>query len=135
MKMQDGYLTKKSGAWIGHYSKWVTDFSTGQRTRQQRAFKIGPLTTTKTKAREILRERMVKELGITADSRATVSYFIEHRWKPQREGTWRESTKQTNGGKVKGQPRRRRRGICHAALMAYRAMQVSRLVPHQPRMA
>ncbi|MFL6307503.1 MAG: tyrosine-type recombinase/integrase [Candidatus Sulfotelmatobacter sp.] len=49
-----------------------------------------------TKAREALRERIVEELGLTADSRVTLAGFIEQRWKPLREGTWRDSTKQTN---------------------------------------
>jgi integrase len=102
MKSQDGYLTTKSGKWMGHFSRWVTDYSTGQRKRQQRAFVIGAVSgMTKTAARGKLRERMVKELGITADSRVTVAWFIEHRWKPQREGTWRESTKQTNNELLK----------------------------------
>src|SRR5450759_4324518 len=73
MKRQDGYLPKESGAWLGHYSRWITDYSTGQRKRQQRAFKIGPVSTlTKTRARDKLRERIVSELGITADSRVTL---------------------------------------------------------------
>ncbi len=96
MKRQDGYLTKQSGSWLGHYSRWVTDYSTGQRKRQQRAFKIGPATLSKTKARDKLRERIVSELGITADSRVTLGWFIENRWKPLHEGNWRDSTKAVN---------------------------------------
>ncbi len=96
MKRQDGYLTKKSGAWIGHYSRWITDHGTGARKRQQRAFKIGPTSLTKTRARDKLRERIVSELGITVDSRMTVAGFIENRWKPLREGSWRDSTKAVN---------------------------------------
>jgi len=96
MKRQDGYLTRQSGSWLGHYSKWILDHSTGQRKRLQRAFKIGPANMSKTEAREKLRERIVQEIGITADSRVTVRWFIEQRWKPLHEGGWRESTKQTN---------------------------------------
>lgn len=97
MKRQDGYLTRQSGAWLGHYSKWILDHKTGQRKRLQRAFKIGPASAlTKTQAREKLRHRIVEEVGITADSRVTVGWFIEHRWKPLHEGRWRESTAQTN---------------------------------------
>lgn len=97
MKIQEGYLTEKSGSWVGHFSRWVTDYATGERKRQQRAFVIGPTAKlTKTKARAHLRERLVKELGMTADARATVSWFVEHRWQPMREGTWRDSTRQTN---------------------------------------
>lgn len=97
MKRQDGYLTKESGSWLGHYSRWITDYSTGQKKRQQRAFKIGPASTlTKTQARDKLRERIVSELGITSDSRVTLAWFIENRWKPLREGTWRDSTKAVN---------------------------------------
>jgi hypothetical protein len=40
MKRQDGYLTRKSGSWLGHYSKWITDSSTGQRMRRD-GFSIG----------------------------------------------------------------------------------------------
>ena len=81
----------------GHYSKWILDHKTGQRKRLQRAFKIGPTSSiTRTRAKEKLRERIVQEVGITADSRVTVGWFIEHRWKPLHEGKWRESTAQTN---------------------------------------
>ena len=102
MKRQDGYLTKKSGAWIGHYSRWITDHGTGARKRDQRAFKIGPMSAmTKTKARDALRARIVSEMGITADSRLTVAGFIEQRWKPMREGSWRDSTKAVNAEHLK----------------------------------
>jgi len=97
MKIQDGYLTERSGAWIGHYSKWLINARTGERSRQQKAFRIGPIrTTTKTKAKEALRERIVEELGLTGDSRMTFKAYAEQRWQPMREGTWRDSTKQTN---------------------------------------
>jgi integrase len=96
MKRQDGYLTRESGSWLGHYSKWILDHKTGQRKRLQRAFKIGPASMSKTKAREKLRLRVVQEVGITADSRVTLGWFIEHQWKRLQEGGWRESTKQTN---------------------------------------
>jgi integrase len=96
MKIQEGYLTTKSGAWIGHFSRWVTDARTGEKTRRQRAFKIGPSSMKKTTAREKLRDRMVAELGLTADNRVTLGWFAEHRWKPTRESMWRDSTKQTN---------------------------------------
>jgi integrase len=96
MKIQDGYLTEKSGAWIGHYSKWVTDARTGEKTRQQKAFRIGPRTMKRTKAKEALRERIVEELGLTGDSRVTLAGFIEQRWRPLRESTWRDSTRKTN---------------------------------------
>ncbi len=96
MKIQQGYLATKSGAWIGHFSRWITDARTGEKTRRQRAFKIGPSSMKKTAAREKLRERMVKELGLTADNRVTLGSFVENRWKPTRESTWRDSTKQTN---------------------------------------
>jgi hypothetical protein len=102
MKSQDGYLTLKSGKWMGHYSRWVTDYGTGQRRRQQRAFVIGPASAmTKTKARNALRVRVAVELGITADSRVTLGWFAEHRWKPLRSGTWRDSTAQTNAELLK----------------------------------
>jgi integrase len=97
MKIQQGYLTEESGAWIGHYSKWVLDPRTGEKKRRQLAFKIGALSAlSTTEAREKLRERIVEELGLDADSRVTLAGFMESRWKPLREGTWRESTKQTN---------------------------------------
>jgi integrase len=56
---------------------------------------------TKTKARDALRSRVAAELGITADSRVTLGWFAEHRWKPLRSGTWRESTAQTNAELLK----------------------------------
>jgi integrase len=97
MKSQEGYVTQQSGKWLGHFSRWVTDYKTGEKERQQRAFVIGPVKRfTKTKAREALRERMVEDLGLTADRRVTVEWFITQRWKPLREGQWRDSTKATN---------------------------------------
>jgi integrase len=97
MKRQDGYLTKKSGSWLGHYSKYILDHGTGQRKRRQLSFKIGPTAiTTKTQARDRLRTRIVEEVGITADSRVTLAHFIEHRWLPLHSGRWRDSTKRTN---------------------------------------
>jgi len=97
VKQQSGYLTKESGAWLGHFSRWILDHATGQSKRRQIAFKIGPATMTKTEARNKLRERIVQEVGLTADSRTTLSGFIESRWRPLHEGLWREeSTKRTN---------------------------------------
>jgi integrase len=97
MKSQEGYVTQQSGKWLGHFSRWVTDYKTGEKKRQQRAFVIGPVKQfTKTKAREALRERMVSELGLTADRRVTLEWFITQRWQPMREGNWRASTRQTN---------------------------------------
>jgi integrase len=97
MKSQEGYLTRQSGAWLGHYSRWVTDYKTGERKRQQHAFKIGSVKEfTKSAARDLLRERMVSELGLTADRRVTLEWFAMQRWQPMREGNWRDSTRQTN---------------------------------------
>lgn len=102
MKIQHGHVTKKSGSWLGHYNKWVTDTSTGVKRRIQRAEKLGPISTmTKTKAREALSKLIVRELGITGDSRITVTNFITQRWKPLREGTWRPSTAATNAELLK----------------------------------
>lgn len=97
MKIQRGYVTPKSGAWLGHYSKWVVNPATGIKRRRQIAAKLGPISSlTKTKAREALSKLIVKALGVTGDSRMTVSTFMEQRWQPLREGTWRPSTRATN---------------------------------------
>ena len=97
MKTQHGTLTKRSGSWLGHYSRWITDAATGEKKRLQKAFVIGTVEDiTKAAARRALRVRIEQELGLRADSRVTVSWFIEHRWQPLREGTWRESTRATN---------------------------------------
>ena len=101
MKRQDGYITAKSGAFIGHFSKWPVDPRTGEKHRQQKSFKIGPVSMGKTKARDKLRERIVAELGITADSRVTLKWFIENRWQPLYEGNWRDSTKAVNAEHLK----------------------------------
>jgi integrase len=97
MKIQRGYVTEKSGSWLGHYSKWCADPATGIKRRKQYAEKLGATSgMTLTKAREALSKLIVKELGIVGDSRITVSAFITQRWQPLREGTWRPSTKATN---------------------------------------
>ena len=97
MKIQRGYVTEKSGSWLGHYSKWVVNPATGEKRRKQIAKTLGPTATmTKTKARVELSKIIVRELGIVGDSRITVANFISQRWKPLREGTWRSGTKATN---------------------------------------
>ena len=97
MKSQEGYLTQESGKWLGHFSRWIINYKTGEKKRQQRAFVIGPVKQlTKTAARNALRERVVSELGLTADRRVTLEWFITQRWQPMREGNWRASTRQTN---------------------------------------
>lgn len=96
MKSQNGYLTQKSNAWLGHYSTWHTDPRTGERKRRQRSFRIAPVSMSKTEARGKLRERIAAESGVTADGRLTVAWFIENRWKPLHEGNWRDSTKAVN---------------------------------------
>lgn len=73
IKLQEGYLTKKSGAWIGHYSKCVLDAKTGAKRRQQKAFRIGATSMTLSKAKLALRERIVEETGLTADNRTTLA--------------------------------------------------------------
>ena len=102
MKIQEGYLTIESGSWLGHLSRWTVNAETGENKRRQIAFKLGAVSAmTKTAAREKLRERIVSELGLTADNRVTLGWFAEYRWKPTRESTWRDSTAQTNAELLK----------------------------------
>src|ERR1017187_6725126 len=96
MKIQQGYLTVESGSWLGHFSRWPVDAQTGEKKRRQIAFKLGPASMTKTAAREKLRERIVAELGLTADNKVTLGRFLEYRWKPTRESTWRDSIRPKN---------------------------------------
>jgi integrase len=97
VKTQHGTLTKKSGSWLGHYSRWLINPDTGGKTRQQKSYVIGRVDSiTKAAARRALRVRIEQELGLRADSRVTLTYFLEHRWQPLREGTWRDSTRATN---------------------------------------
>jgi integrase len=97
MKLQNGYLTRESGKWLGHFSRWSVDVATGKKIRKQKAFKIGPVAQfTKKEAHKVLRERLVKELGVTGDGRVTFKWFTEQRWMPLRESSWRPSTAATN---------------------------------------
>src|ERR1700686_1781449 len=97
MKTQHGTILKKSGSWTGRYSRWVVDSATGEKIRQQKSFVIGSVDRiTKAEARRILRTRIEQELGLRADSRVTVAWFIEKRWKPMRESSGRDSTKSVN---------------------------------------
>jgi hypothetical protein len=34
MKAQEGYLTQESGKWLGHFSRWVINYKTGEKKRQ-----------------------------------------------------------------------------------------------------
>ena len=97
-KLQHGTVLRKSGSWVGRYSRWLVDHVTGEKIRQQKSFVIGSVDRiTKSEARRALRTRIEQELGLRSDSRVTVQWFIENRWKPLRESTWRDSTKVTNG--------------------------------------
>jgi integrase len=97
VRYQRGWLTKKSGSWLGHFNRRFADPSTGKIIRQQPAFVIGRLADlTKAQAARKLRERVEYELNIRPDQRTTLAWYIQHRWLPMREGTWRDSTAQTN---------------------------------------
>jgi integrase len=97
VKTQHGTILKKSGSWTGRYSRWFVDAATGKKIRQQKSFVIGSCERiTKAEARRLLRTRIEQELGIRADSRITLKQFIEQRWVPLREGSWRKSTRTLN---------------------------------------
>lgn len=102
MKIQRGYVTTKSHAWIGHYSKWIVDPTTGEKRRKQESEKVGEVQTmTKTQAKVALQKVMARELGITQDARLTLSGFITQRWMGLYEGGWRPSTTATNKQQLK----------------------------------
>jgi integrase len=97
VKTQNGTLTKRSGKWLGHYSRWLVDSTTGEKKRQQKSYVVGAVEgMTKAEARRALRTKIEQELGLRSDSRVNLKWFIEKRWQPLRESTWRESTKDTN---------------------------------------
>jgi integrase len=107
MKAQQGYLTRSSGKWLGHYSLWQKNSITGERKRQQKAFVLGFCSEmTKTQARIALRSRIETELALAAPGTEkselkqspspTLAWFIENRWTPLREGTWRGNTPVAN---------------------------------------
>jgi integrase len=96
-KTQHGTVLRKSGSWVGRYSRWTLDNATGQKRRLQKSFVIAPVEQmTKVEARRVLRNRIEEELHLRADSRTSLAWFIEHRWKPLRESSWRPSTKSVN---------------------------------------
>jgi len=96
MRIQNGYVTKKSGSWRGHYALKVVDPLTGKRKRMQKCVTFDADVRTKTQAKEELRKVLVKELGLNPDGGMTVKGFITQRWKVLKEGRWRGSTKQTS---------------------------------------
>jgi integrase len=97
MRYQRGWLTKESGSWLGHFNRRFTDAATGKIIRQQPSFVIGRVADiTAAQAKRTCREYVEQATGLRPDQRSTVAWFIAHRWKPLREGTWRESTRNTN---------------------------------------
>lgn len=97
MRYQRGWITKESGSWLGHFNRRFTDATTGEMIRHQPSFVIGRVADmTEAQAKRACRERVEVETGLLPDQRNTVSWFVAHRWKPLREGTWRESTRRTN---------------------------------------
>ncbi len=97
MREQNGTVRKIGKNWFGAYSTWHFDNAKGRKARRQRTYRIGTLKEmTKVEARKALRIRVEAELGLREDSRKTLEWFIEFRWQPLREGSWRESTKKTN---------------------------------------
>lgn len=96
MKVQRGYVTPESGAWIGHWSRWPIDPITGRKKRVQESEKLGSVKEmTKTQAKQSLARVLVKKLGI-AGAKTTFKGFAEQRWKVLHEGRWRDSTRATN---------------------------------------
>lgn len=82
---------------MGHFNRRFTEAATGKIIRQQPAFVIGRVADmTEAQARRKCRERVEIECGLLPDQKSTVTWFINHRWVPLREGTWRPSTRQTN---------------------------------------
>ncbi len=97
MRYQRGWLTKKSGSWLGHFNRRFIDPATGKTIRQQPAFVIGRIADlTKPQAMRLLREHVEQASGLRPDQKSTVTWFVAHRWMPLHEGQWRPSTRQTN---------------------------------------
>jgi len=95
-RLQHGTLVKKSGAWVGHYSQWSSN-PDGTKTRHQHAFRIGGCNEMlQSEARRILAARIEQELHLRGDHRVTLQGFIESRWLPLRQSSWRNSTRVTN---------------------------------------
>jgi hypothetical protein len=42
-KLQQGCFTKKSGSWIGHFSRWPVDPAGGKKRRRQYSRQLGPI--------------------------------------------------------------------------------------------
>src|ERR1039458_2416139 len=84
-RIQHGWVTTDSGAWMGHFRK------NGKPAPAERLGSIKGMT--KTEAREKLRGIIVKELGIAGDGSLTFSGFVEHKWVPLHEGQWRSSSR------------------------------------------
>jgi len=97
-RTQHGTITKRSGSWVGHYSQWSPNPDDPKKPhRHQHAFRIGLCTQmTKAEARSILADRIKDELHLRADRRVTVGWFIDSRWLPLRQSSWRDSTRTTN---------------------------------------
>lgn len=83
-RIQHGWVTKDSGAWLGHFRK------NGKPTAER----LGDVKTMgKTEAREKLRGIIVKELGIVGDGTLTFSGFVKHKWLPLHESQWRPTSR------------------------------------------
>jgi integrase len=83
-RIQHGWLTKDSGAWLGHFRK------NGKPTAER----LGDAKViSKTEAREKLRDIIVKELGIVGDGTLTLDGFIKAHWLPLNESQWRPSSR------------------------------------------
>lgn len=96
-RYSEGYVSlTDTKQWQAHWFPYVSDPATGVERRRHRTKILGSKSTmTKAKAKELLRE-LSGAPHATKDSATTLSWFIDHRWKPLREGGWRASTKQTN---------------------------------------
>lgn len=91
-RIQHGWVTKDSGAWLGHFRK----------NGIPKAERLGEIKTmTKTEAREKLRLIIVKELGIAGDGTLTLAGFVEHNWVPRNESQWRPTSRKAVLGILK----------------------------------
>jgi len=92
-RIQHGWVTPKSGAWLGHFRK---------NGKMAPAIRLGSQRDmTLTAAREKLRTILVQELGITGDGTMTLGGFVKSKWVPLHESQWRPSSRATVLGVLK----------------------------------
>ncbi len=102
-RFQAGSIRERFGKWEGSYWKYRVDES-GREVRSHPSVNLGNVKeTTRTEAKQKLREIIEAESPSRPDGAITIANFVNRVWLPVARANWRDTTEQANRGLLKNQ--------------------------------